>query len=108
MIDQAAEILVALSAAIGCIFMVTYQVKARWWRSHDGIHVFSFMGVMTAVLVLATLRRCLDEPAWYPVVSLIAFAGVPVVLLWRLRILLKAQSTRKIRPKRERIDHDRT
>lgn len=104
MIDQITEFLVGLSAAIGCVFMITYQIKARWWRSHDGIHVFSFMGVITAVLVLATLRRCLDEPAWYGVASMIAFAGVPVVLLWRLHILLKAQSKRKMRPERERID----
>jgi hypothetical protein len=65
--------------------------------------VFAFMAVIAAVLTSASLRIVFGDPEWYTWVRVIVFAGVPVVLIWRLAILLSAQTRRRIRfGKRER------
>lgn len=91
--------LVILSTAIALAFMITYHFKAYWWRSSDGRHVFAFMGVITAVLLLSSGRIVLGNPSWYVWLRVAVFAGIPIVLAWHLVILLGAQSRRKIRTK---------
>lgn len=89
--------LVVLSALISVVFMTVYHLRAYWWRTGDGRHVFAFMGVIAAVLTTAAVRILLGDPEWYTWLRVVVFAGVPVVLLWRLGILLSAQTRRRIR-----------
>lgn len=105
MSDLIGSTLVVLSATIALTFMVVYHLKAHWWRTNDGRHVFTFMGVITTVLLLTTAQILVGDAAWFEWLRVAAFAGVPVVLTWRLGILIQAQSRRTIRTGRQR---DRT
>lgn len=89
--------LVISSAIVSLVFIFAYHQRAYWWRTGDGRHVFTFMAVIAAVLTSASLRIIFGDPEWYTWVRVIVFAGVPVVLVWRLSILLSAQSRRRIR-----------
>jgi hypothetical protein len=77
---------------------VVYQITARWWEREDGRHVMSFMFVIAAVLVLSVIRVYVPGSAdllWFNVLRLVVFAFVPVVLGWRLVMLLRAQVFRR-------------
>jgi hypothetical protein len=89
--------LVVVSALISLTFIIVYHLRAYWWRTSDGRHVFTFMAVIAAVLTSAAMRVLLGDPEWYTWLRVVVFSGVPVVLAWRLAILLSTQTRRRIR-----------
>ncbi len=86
--------LVYFSTFEALLFIVLYHRLAAWWKSEAGRHVMSFMAIIAAVLVLSSLRALLgaslDTP-WFQWLRVAVFVGVPVVIGWRIRLLIRAQ-----------------
>jgi len=83
------SVLVIVSALLALACVVSQALLARWWETSAGRHVMAFQAVLAAVLCLWTLRLWVPDAAWLVVLRFVAFAGVPVVLGWRLHIILK-------------------
>ncbi|MEV0586308.1 hypothetical protein [Nonomuraea sp. NPDC050310] len=81
--------LLILSAVLALACVVAQALLARWWKTGAGRHVFAFQGVLAAVLVLWTLRVWFPDIEWIIAARMIAFACVPLVLSWRLAIILR-------------------
>ena len=103
MIQTLGSILVLISAVLADACVIYYQVRARWWKTPYGRHLFSFMAVIAVCLNLGFVRFLLGDSPIFQVIRLVAFVGVPWVLGWRLVILVKAQrEERKRRLEAER------
>lgn len=89
MIQTIGSVFIVTSAllAVGCV--VAHQLLARWWETPYGRHVFAFEFVVATCLGLWALRLVIPEGEWFQVARLVAFACVPVVLAWRLIIILR-------------------
>lgn len=83
--------LLVLSALLATAFVIVYHFSAVWWESHDGRHVMAFMGALALVIDLAVLRLIVGRPEWFEIVRTLTFTAIPIVLAWRLAILIKAQ-----------------
>jgi hypothetical protein len=88
-IQHVGTALIVVSALLSVACVVAHQVLARWWETPVGRHVFAFEAVLAACLGLWALRLALPEGDWFEVPRLVAFAGVPLVLGWRLLIILR-------------------
>jgi hypothetical protein len=82
-----ALILASAVLATGCV--VVHMLLARWWVTDAGRHTFAFQAVLATCLDLWALRLVVPDGAWFLVARLAAFACVPVVLGWRLEIIVR-------------------
>lgn len=86
-------------AFTGCaLFVITYQLRARWWRSNVGLNQMLFAASETAVLGLSLLAMVLGDSLGMQIVGLVAFAAFTAVSWWRWVVLLKAQRTGRDEP----------
>lgn len=98
MIPVLGNILLFISALIATAFVLLYAVSARWWQSEEGRHLMSFNAVISAVLWLSVIRVWVPIPPdtpWFAVLRLVVFGLVPIVLGWRLYLLVKVQILRR-------------
>lgn len=86
---QAGTVLIVVSAVLAVACVAVHSVLARWWRTPAGRHTFSFELVIASSLSLWTLRLAVPDGDWFQVVRLAAFAFVPLVLGWRLLIIVQ-------------------
>lgn len=86
-------LIVTALIAVACV--VAQALLARWWETSAGRHVMAFQGVLAAVLTLGALRAWLPDAQWLIVLRFAAFAGVPIVLGWRLAIILRTWRRRR-------------
>ncbi|NUW45531.1 putative phage holin [Nonomuraea rhodomycinica] len=89
LIQHAGTALITISAllAVGCV--VVHSALARWWKTAAGRHAFSFEAVLALSLTLWVVRLALPNWEWFTLLRLAAFALVPVVLAWRLVIIVQ-------------------
>jgi hypothetical protein len=87
--------LLVLTALLALACVVAQALLARWWSTAAGRHVMAFQSVLAAISGLWALRVWFPDAAWLLVARLIAFALLPVVLAWRLTIII--QTWRKLR-----------
>lgn len=97
------SVLVVVSAILALACVVTQAILARWWETAAGRHVMAFQAVLAAVLALWTLRLWVPDAPWLVGLRFGAFAGVPVVLGWRLLIIVRTWHSKR----REHIGGDR-
>ncbi|MCK2219686.1 hypothetical protein MF672_038710 [Actinomadura sp. ATCC 31491] len=83
------SILITISALLALAAVVAHQMLARWWRTPAGRHAFSFEAVLALSLTLWAVRLAVPEGDWFLAVRLAAFALVPVVLAWRLIVIVQ-------------------
>lgn len=89
-----------LSSVGSIIFLILYSVIARWWRTFTGRFIFTFMAVISALILLAAIRLWFGP---YPGVTfirpiaLIALAAI----IWALVIMLVARQVRGYRQRRQ-------
>lgn len=83
-------VLVLLSTLGSWVFCVLYSVL-RWWTTPGGRHVFSFSAVIGAVLTLWSIGLITEasHSGWFDILRLVAFSGVPIVIWWRVWLLVK-------------------
>ena len=79
----------------GIGFIVAYTFLARWWRSSIGITIV-LLDLMIALVLLPDIllylfRVSVAGSEFWTFLVLGAFAAVPLIILWRFCILLRAQ-----------------
>ncbi|GAA0853538.1 hypothetical protein GCM10009525_83440 [Streptosporangium amethystogenes subsp. fukuiense] len=94
--------LVLVSAALAVACVAAQMLLARWWETPAGRHVMAFQGVLAVCLSLWALRLAIPDGEWFVVLRLVAFSGVPVVLAWRLAIILRTWRTKHRERKEQR------
>lgn len=100
---NAGTVLIVGTAVLSWTAVVLHHLLARWWENEFGRHTFAFELVVAVVSGLWALRLLIPEGDWFQAVRLAAFAGVPVVVAWRIRILIISwRRTRKHREEAER------
>lgn len=92
MIQVAGTVLVVVSAALAWAVCILYHFSARWWEREAGWHIMTFTGTLAAVLTLWAVGAVAPaRDAWWEVLRLVAFTGVPISLGWRLWIVYRLQ-----------------
>jgi hypothetical protein len=86
---QIGTVLILISALLAVACVVAHHALARWWNTGAGRHAFTFEAVLALSLSLWTLRLAIPDGDWFQIVRLVAFAFVPVVLAWRLTIIIQ-------------------
>lgn len=94
MVHVIGNVLIVISALECWAFVALYHLSAPWRHSEMGRHIMTFMIVFAVVLTMLAVRviagignTCgLDSPFEAAV-----FTAVPVVLGWRVWLLLKEQ-----------------
>lgn len=87
--------LLVFTALLALACVASQAMLARWWETPAGRHVMAFQSVLAAVLTLWASRVWFPDAGWLVVARFVAFAGVPVVLGWRLAIILKTWRRRR-------------
>jgi hypothetical protein len=78
-------------AAIPAVLSVVVFARVPWWRSGTGRHLMSYMAVVAAVMLLGCVRLAIGRNEFFEALRTAVFAGVPVVMWWRLVLLVKEQ-----------------
>lgn len=89
LVKHLGTVLILTSAALATACVVAQGLLARWWKTGAGRHTFVFQGVFALCLDLWAVRLVVPEGDWFLVARLVAFTGVPVVLGWRLEIIIR-------------------
>lgn len=82
-------VLILMSAGLSTSCVAAHALLARWWETHAGRHAFTFQAVLAAVLDLWALRLVIPDTGWFVLARVLAFVGVPVVIAWRLVIIVR-------------------
>ncbi|MGI5274905.1 putative phage holin [Nonomuraea sp. CA-218870] len=98
---SAGSALLIVSALLAVACVAAQALLARWWATPGGRHVMAFQFVLAAVLTLWALRVWIPDSDLIRVLRSVAFAGVPVVLAWRLGIIFKTWRGKRREHRRE-------
>lgn len=80
------------STVLAIAFVALYASTARWWETESGRNVMAFMAVVAVQLTLSVVRIfSLVRGEWFLWLRLGTFVFVPVVLAWRLWMLVRVQ-----------------
>lgn len=101
LVQHLGTVLILTSASLATACVVAQGMLARWWKTPAGRHTFVFQGVFALCLDLWALRIVVPDGSWFLVARLAAFCGVPVVLGWRLDIIIRTWQ-RERRKRKER------
>lgn len=82
--------LIIWSALVGVASVVVHS-RVRWWATEVGRHLMAYMTVIAAVLVLSSVRIVIGDSWGFQVIRLVVFAGVPLAMMWRLKLQVRAQ-----------------
>ncbi|MGW4411761.1 putative phage holin [Nonomuraea sp. NPDC004702] len=86
---MAANVLLIVTALLALACVVSQALLARWWETPAGRHVFAFQGVVAALASLWSLRVWFPDNETIRLLRNIAFVGLPVVIGWRLAIIIR-------------------
>lgn len=88
--------LLHVSAAIAVASVVLYALlHPGWRRSGDGHHVMAYMVSVALILAVWSVGVLAVIPPWWEYVRLIAFMTLPVVLVWRLILIVRSYFERR-------------
>ena len=73
------------------VFVLAYSFLARWWRTEFGRHLFIFMLVIALIMNDSTIRFIFGNYPGRLYVSAVLFAGLGLVIAWRVFILFHVQ-----------------
>ncbi|MDH2424722.1 hypothetical protein [Sphaerisporangium sp. TRM90804] len=85
----AGTVLVVLSALLADACVIAQMLLARWWQTPQGRHVAAFQSALGLCLTLWALRLIIPEGSWFAIARMASFALIPVVLAWRLVIIIR-------------------
>ncbi|WP_344897562.1 putative phage holin [Nonomuraea antimicrobica] len=107
--ETAGSVLIAVSAVLAVAVVVLHHLVADWHKTESGRHVFAFEAALAASLTLWAIRLAVPTWDWVLIARLIAFATLPVVLAWRIRIIvLIRRRSRRRRKEASRSETERT
>lgn len=88
------DVLLISSALLANLFVVLYHLLTPWWRTDVGRNLQVFMIITAALLDLSAIRLAGDaslDTGWFVWIRLGVFACLPVVIGWRIWILIRLQ-----------------
>jgi cytochrome bd-type quinol oxidase subunit 2 len=92
LIGTIGTILVIADFIASLAFCVTYHVLARWWKTEFGKSLMIYQILMTLTLGLAIPRIIFGiSSSIFEWARLIVFAVLPIAVVWRMVIMIKAQ-----------------
>jgi hypothetical protein len=95
MIHAIGDVAVFVGAAAATVFVIAYQLVARWWRSEEGRHLMSFTGVIALALDYSAWRVLTAQirplPISVEVIRTLIFCAIAVLMVWRCWILGRRQ-----------------
>jgi len=108
-------ILLVFTALVSVEFLFAYNNKTRLegkyvgtWKDHpEGRHVMTFMAVIALVVTVSAMGSVYVlatgslTPLWFRIIQIVCFVGVPMVILWRRRILTVVQKQGEYRDREE-------
>lgn len=86
---MAGNVLLVVTALLALACVASQALLARWWETPAGRHVMAFQSALAAVLTLWGLRVWFPDNEIIRLLRSIAFAGLPVVIGWRLTIIIR-------------------
>lgn len=91
------EIVVAALLANACV--LAYHLLADWRRERLGPHLMAFMVAIAMVLDLSAVGQfAFRGSLWFAVLRLVTFTAIPIVIGWRLAIIIRTQTgVRRVR-----------
>jgi len=85
-------------AAVGLVFILTYWVSAKWWRSREGRNIMALSVCIVAILLLNSSARYLGQDYTFrPWARLLVYLATLFVVVQRIRWLVRAQVTKRKR-----------
>lgn len=90
---QFLTLMTAVPAVLACVVFS----RVPWWRSGIGRHVMSYMLVAAGTFSLSAVSSRIPRdahnqlPMWFGVLFLAVYACYPVVMWWRLVVLIRAR-----------------
>jgi len=92
LIGTIGTILVILDFVASLAFCITYHVLARWWETEFGKSLMIYQILMTLTLGLAIPRIIfgVSSPI-FEWTRLVLFAVLPIAVVWRMVVMIKAQ-----------------
>lgn len=88
----AGTVLIHWAALVG-VASVIIHTRVRWWATEMGRHLMAYMSIIAATLVLSCFVNDFGDSAWFQLVRLVVFIGVPIVMTQRLALQLKVRRT---------------
>ena len=89
--------LLTLAAVLGAACVAAYQATTRgaWRTTETGRHLMAFMLSEAVVLGLGAVAIAVAHlggttPEWFLTLRVAVFTSVPLVFVWRLRLILAA------------------
>ncbi|MER6581837.1 hypothetical protein [Nonomuraea sp. NPDC001023] len=83
------NVLLVVTALIAWACVVSQALLARWWETAAGRHVMAFQAELAALAGLWALRVWFPDVEAIRIARSIAFVGLPIVLGWRLAIIIR-------------------
>lgn len=103
-IQYAQATIIVITFVASLAFVALYSAVARWWLSPWGRNIVALDSALALTLLPSVIHHTfgvntVDSPffAWF---TLGSFALVPVVIVWRMAILLGRQLRRRPSPDR--------
>ncbi|MFM9652746.1 putative phage holin [Streptomyces galilaeus] len=94
-IDQWANVAASMMASAVCaVFVVTYHVRATWWRTNVGRNLMGLPAAIGALCLYTVLVSFWPDGCFAIVmrgVRTAVIVGISVLMAQRIRMLLKAQ-----------------
>lgn len=95
------NVLLIVTALLALACVASQALLARWWETPGGRHVMAFQSVLAAVLCLWALRVWVPDSPFVLLLRFAAFACLPLVLGWRLAIILRTWRAKRREHERE-------
>ena len=93
--------LIILGAIPSTAFAVYYGLRAKWWRSSEGVNLFGFTTTIALMLDFTLLVRFTGEFVGLRVIALVLYASIAGFMAHRLALLIRA---RRLKPGRRCTD----
>lgn len=78
-------------AAIPAIVSPFVHAKTPWRASVMGTHLMFYMTSLALVFGLTVVDIMIrPDPAWFQILQVVTFVGVPIVMWWRLILQIQA------------------
>lgn len=95
------SVLVVASALLADACVLAQAMLARWWETPQGRHVFAFQFALGLCLSLWAARLVVPEGDWFLAARMASFGLIPIVLAWRLMVILRTWRTMRRNRSRE-------
>jgi hypothetical protein len=92
-LDAVGDAAYTVAVVAAALFVILYSILAKPWRTASGLHIFSFMLVISLTLIHGMIRVYWPAYPGYLWGRAILYVALAAVIIWRVLILLRVQMT---------------